>query len=58
MTDAVHGVVGIVATSSVGYGLWLIYPPAAFVGIGGLFLFLIWAARTDRGQHGRDRDNR
>jgi hypothetical protein len=36
----------VIAVGMFAYGLWVVYPPAAFIGTGALFIFLIlWGSK-------------
>lgn len=50
MNDVIHFVMLIVAVSMIGIGLWLIAPAAMWVGVGGLILAGVVAARMFGGR--------
>jgi len=42
----IRDVVFVIAVGMFAYGLWVVYPPAAFIGTGALFIFLIlWGSK-------------
>ena len=50
MNDAIHFVMLVIAVLMIGIGLWMIAPAAMWVGVGGLILIGVVAARMFGGR--------
>jgi len=50
MKGVIVDILGAAGISSIGYGCWLIYPPAAFLCVGSLVLVLAVAAGRNIGK--------
>lgn len=51
MLSILFDTMGFVGMFMLGYGLWLVYPPAMFIGIGGLLIiFAIFSMRDNMKQ--------